>query len=145
MVFPLLALAPYATAGIAGLSRFATSPTGQRVAQGGLNLLQKGANRIGNLSLGSLPQYVQSLATGTRFAPTNTGFMSNVVTPAMTAPLLSDPKAAAEFGMYGVPYLQESVSQLTGGNETGIATDIGDAAKNIVKEGKEIYDIFTDD
>ena len=145
MVLPLLPLLPYAGAGIAALTRFAMSPTGQRVAQGGLNLLQKGANRIGNVSLGSIPQYVQSLATGSRFAPTNTSFMSNVVTPSLTAPYLVNPKEGLDFAMYGVPYLQESIGQLTGGNQTGIATDIGEAAKNIVQEGKEIYEILSDD
>ena len=146
MVLPLLPLLPYAGAGIAALSRFAMSPTGQRVAQGGLNLLQKGANRIGNISLGSLPQYAQSLATGTRFAPTNTSFMSNVITPSMTAPYLANPKEGLDFAMYGVPYLQESVSQLTGDKKTGIITDIVKASQNIGKEGKEIYEIlFGDD
>jgi hypothetical protein len=146
MVLPLLPLLPYAGAGIAALSRFAMSPTGQRVAQGGLNLLQKGANRIGNISLGSLPQYAQSLATGTRFAPTNTSFMSNVVTPSLTAPYLANPKEGLDFAMYGVPYLQESVSQLTGDKKTGIITDIVKASQNIGKEGKEIYEIlFGDD
>tara|TARA_R100000030_G_scaffold89384_1_gene73700 strand:- start:262 stop:936 length:675 start_codon:yes stop_codon:yes gene_type:complete len=146
MVLPLLPLLPYAGAGIAALSRFAMSPTGQRVAQGGLNLLQKGANRIGNVSLGSIPQYVQSLATGSRFAPTNTSFMSNVVTPSLTAPYLANPKEGLDFAMYGVPYLQESVSQLTGDKKTGIITDIVKASQNIGKEGKEIYEIlFGDD
>ena len=115
-----------------------------QIVRGGINLFNKGVNKIANTTLGSIPQYVQSLATGTRFAPTNTSFMGNVVTPAMTAPLLADPKAAAEFGMYGVPYLQESVSKLTGGNQTGIVTDASEAAQNIIKEGGEIYDIFTD-
>ena len=82
--------------GIAALgagARAINSPTGQNIVRGGINLFNKGVNKIANTTLGSLPQYAQSLATGTKFAPTNTGLSANVIGPVMTAPYLADPKA----------------------------------------------------
>jgi hypothetical protein len=113
--------------GIAALgagARFLNSPTGQNVIRSGQNLFNKGVNKIANTTLGSVPQYVQSLATGTKFAPTNTGVMSNVVGPSLTAPYLLDPKAGLDYATYFTPYATEALNQLTGGEETGVVSDV---------------------
>ena len=52
MVLPLLALAPYAGAGLAalgGAGRFFNSPMGQRTVQGGLNLFNRGLTGLQNM------------------------------------------------------------------------------------------------
>jgi hypothetical protein len=113
--------------GIAALgagARFLNSPTGQNVIRSGQNLFNKGVNKIANTTLGSVPQYVQSLATGTKFAPTKTGVMSNVVGPSLTAPYLLDPKAGLDYATYFTPYATEALNQLTGGEETGVVSDV---------------------
>jgi hypothetical protein len=113
--------------GIAALgagARFLNSPTGQNVIRSGQNLFNKGVNKIANTTLGSVPQYVQSLATGTKFAPTKTGVMSNVVGPSLTAPYLLDPKEGLNQATYFTPYATEALNQLTGGEETGVVSDV---------------------
>ena len=121
--------------GIAALgagARAINSPTGQNVIRGGINLFNKGVNKIANTTLGSVPQYVQSLATGTKFAPTNTGVMSNVVGPSLTAPYLLDPKAGLDYATYFTPYATEALNQLTGGDETGIVTDVSKFGSSLI-------------
>ena len=65
MVLPLLALAPYAGAGLAalgGAGRFFNSPMGQRTVQGGLNLVNRG---IAGLQQ-QMPNFVNPLQFGSR-------------------------------------------------------------------------------
>ena len=65
MVLPLLALAPYAGAGLAalgGAGRFFNSPLGQRTVQGGLNLVNRG---IAGLQQ-QMPNFVNPLQFGSR-------------------------------------------------------------------------------
>ena len=48
MVIPLLAFIPAGIAALGGAERFASSPTGQRVVQGGLNLFNRGITGLQN-------------------------------------------------------------------------------------------------
>ena len=48
MVLPLLPLIPAGIAALGGAARFAGSPTGQRVVQGGLNLFNRGLTGLQN-------------------------------------------------------------------------------------------------
>lgn len=123
--------------GIAALgagARAINSPTGQNIIRGGINLFNKGVNKIANTTLGSLPQYAQSLATGTKFAPTNTGVMSNVVGPSLTAPYLLDPKAGLDYASYFTPYATEAINQITGGDETGIVSDLDESLRPMITD-----------
>ena len=123
--------------GIAALgagARAINSPTGQNIVRGGINLFNKGVNKIANTTLGSLPQYAQSLATGTKFAPTNTGAMANVIGPAMTAPFLADPKAGLDYASYFTPYATEAINQITGGDETGIVSDLDESLRPMITD-----------
>ena len=112
--------------GIAALgagARFLNSPTGQNVVRGGINLFNKGVNKIANTTLGSVPQYLQHLATGSKFSPKG-GWWGNVVGPSITAPYLLDPKEGLNQATYFTPGVTEAVNKLTGGDETGVATDV---------------------
>ena len=123
--------------GIAALgagARAINSPTGQNIIRGGINLFNKGVNKIANTTLGSLPQYAQSLATGTKFAPTNTSVMGNVVGPALTAPYLANPKEGLDYASYFTPYATEALNQITGGDETGIVSDLDESLRPMITD-----------
>ena len=65
MVLPLLALAPYAGAGLAalgGAGRFFNSPMGQRTVQGGMNLFNRGLTSLQQ----QMPNFVNPLQFGSR-------------------------------------------------------------------------------
>ena len=65
MVLPLLALAPYAGAGLAalgGAGRFLNSPMGQRTVQGGMNLFNRGLTSLQQ----QMPNFVNPLQFGSR-------------------------------------------------------------------------------
>ena len=112
--------------GIAALgagARFLNSPTGQNVVRGGINLFNKGVNKIANTTLGSVPQYLQHLATGSKFTPKG-GVWSNVVGPSITAPYLLDPKEGLDQATYFTPGVTEAVNKITGGDETGVVSDV---------------------
>ena len=135
--------------GIAALgagARAINSPTGQNIVRGGINLFNKGVNKIANTTLGSLPQYAQSLATGNKFAPTNTGLSANVIGPAMTAPYLADPKAGLEYASYLTPYATEALNQITGGDETGVVSDLDKSLRPMIIDLMEsLLDSDTED
>jgi hypothetical protein len=112
--------------GIAALgagARAINSPTGQNVIRGGINLLNKAGNKISSATLGNWPQYLQSLVTGSKFTPKG-GIMRNVVGPSLTAPYLLDPKEGLNQATYFTPGATEAINKITGGDETGIATDV---------------------
>ena len=65
MVLPLLALAPYAGAGLAalgGAGRFFNSPMGQRTVQGGINLFNRGLTSLQQ----QMPNFVNPLQFGSK-------------------------------------------------------------------------------
>ena len=112
-------------------ARFLNSPTGQNVVRGGINLLNKGVNKIANTTLGNVPQYLQHLATGSKFSPKG-GWWGNVAVPSMTAPYLADPKEGLNYATYFTPYATEALNQLTGGKETGIVSDLWEQGGNLI-------------
>ena len=76
MVLPLLALAPYAGAGLAalgGAGRFFNSPMGQRTVQGGMNLFNRGLTSLQQ----QMPNFVNPLQFGSKTF--QTAPMSSVV------------------------------------------------------------------
>ena len=76
MVLPLLALAPYAGAGLAalgGAGRFFNSPMGQRTVQGGINLFNRGLTSLQQ----QMPNFINPLQFGSKTF--QTAPMSSVV------------------------------------------------------------------
>ena len=110
----------------------------QNVARGGSKLFDKGISSIANTTMGQIPQYLQSLATGSKFVPKQGGAITNVVGPAMTAPYLANPKEGLEQGLYLMPGATEALNQITGGEETGVVTDA-------IRFGGDLIDVLWED
>ena len=105
MVLPLLALAPYAGAGLAalgGAGRFFNSPMGQRTVQSGMNLFNRGLTSLQQ----QMPNFINPLQFGSKTF--QTAPMSSVVgagTTLTTPQLMGD--AANAMGV-GVPEKETS-------------------------------------
>ena len=86
MVLPLLALAPYAGAGLAalgGAGRFFNSPMGQRTVQGGLNLVNRGVS--------SLQNYLNPVANMVNLGQTQGQPIQNLARMSVTSMPILDP------------------------------------------------------
>ena len=99
MVLPLALAAPLIPAGIATLgaaARGISSPFGQSVIRQGSNLFNRGISALSQSTMGQIPQYLQSLSTGSRFVPNQSGFFGNVVMPSLGSQYLMDPSLVKE-------------------------------------------------
>ena len=99
MVLPLALAAPLIPAGIATLgaaARGISSPFGQNVIRQGSNLFNRGISALSQSTMGQIPQYLQSLSTGSKFVPNQAGFFGNVVLPTLGSQYLKEPSLIKE-------------------------------------------------
>ena len=95
MPFPL-ALIPAGIGTLGAIARGINSPFGQNIIRQGSNLFNRGISGLSHYTMGQIPQYLQSLSTGSKFVPNQSGFFGNVVLPTLGSQYLMEPSLIKE-------------------------------------------------